>query len=822
MKKYSTIIILLIILVLKTNAQGLIFQNPLSIEDRTSYDVFHNNTPLFHQKLSISFDMKLPYEPSVGYIIRINGQTSNLAYNMFYDGRGNDFFELNEEGRKPLLKYKFKKSHLLDKVWFHMQLIFDSKNKTITLIVDGNKLKTIQNNIPESISPKITFGRSDYLVDLPAFGIKNLVIKDNSKAYSFLLNQTHGTDVYTADGYKIGNIVNPYWGINDAYHWKNIVNLHSTNNAGTCYNAKRHELYFFNRKSLVIYNTALHKKSTKHFVNQCPLKIWLGMTFLDTNNNKLYAYETYREDKKEKDCSIASLNLNTNKWTSESNAQINEGPMHHHGAFFDSRQNRYTIYGGFAAMKYSSTYYTYIIKEHRWQMDHNIIGERFPRYYISMGFDNNRYVYMFGGMGNESGDQTVGRKYFYDLHRIDCKTQKVKKLWEVKWKDGRNVVPVRGMVIMGTKYFYTLCYSESQSDSSLKLYRFSIKDGSYEQLGDSITIHSDRIETNANIYYDKQFKMFIVTVQEFTKGTASIVRAYSINMPVLSAKQYAKISSTPHNNLILFGLIIVFFFFIFVSVYIYKKRQWKQERIIKEKISFRIPEMRANAIYFFGEFTVRDRNNKDITYMFTDKLKQVLCLIIYYSKNGGLSSRFLGEKMWGDKTADKIKNSRSVAINHLRKVLCELDGVEIVYDKNCFKLIFKEPFYCDYIHLLQILDMNDTKDRSIMILRILKRGIFLKMLSVQTLDDFKADTESLLLPDLSAIMERAYNCGNYQLALEYTEIIFNIDPFNDKAYNYNITILQKMNRIKESQKAIHSFNENYYKTFGENYSPKES
>jgi hypothetical protein len=78
-------------------------------------------------------------------------------------------------------------------------------------------------------------------------------------------------------------------------------------------------------------------------------------------------------------------------------------------------------------------------------------------------------------MGNESGEQTVGRKYYYDLYKIDLTTKQISKLWEIPWERD-NVVPVRGMVILNDSSFYTLCYPEHFSESLLKLYRFSLKD----------------------------------------------------------------------------------------------------------------------------------------------------------------------------------------------------------------------------------------------------------------------------------------------------------------------------------------------------------
>lgn len=64
--------------------------------------------------------------------------------------------------------------------------------------------------------------------------------------------------------------------------------------------------------------------------------------------------------------------------------------------------------------------------------------------------DNSLYIY--GGMGNESGEQIVGRQYFYDLHKVDLNNNTVSKLWEIPW-NRENIVPVREMVIQDDSYF---------------------------------------------------------------------------------------------------------------------------------------------------------------------------------------------------------------------------------------------------------------------------------------------------------------------------------------------------------------------------------
>ena len=102
--------------------------------------------------------------------------------------------------------------------------------------------------------------------------------------------------------------------------------------------------------------------------------------------------------------------------------------------------------------------------------------------FSSMGYrkdDNSLYIY--GGMGNESGEQIVGRQYFYDLHKVDLNNNTVSKLWEIPW-NRENIVPVREMVIQDDSYFYTLCYPEHCSNTYLKLYRFAFKERSFSNI----------------------------------------------------------------------------------------------------------------------------------------------------------------------------------------------------------------------------------------------------------------------------------------------------------------------------------------------------
>lgn len=799
---------------------GLAFQNPAnSIEKRTSYNVFGEHEEQFSERLDISFDMRLPYREEVGYIVRVIDKTDNKIFNVFYDGRGNDYFELNREGYKGLIKIPFNRQKLMLKQWFKVHISFNMKRQTISMSIDGEQksttLPTGKNSLPRVIQASIVFGRSDYLIDVPSFAMRNLVVSDADSRWRFPLKQTSGTTVLDEQHHTVGIVNSPYWLLNDHYHWTPLLSWKSDTPAGHNFFVPNHQLLYYNNDSLYIYNVVTGATQRQPFAQPCPVKLYLGTNFIDPSHHKLYSYETFREKKTETEPSVASLNLDTYQWNVESTVQINEGQMHHHGSFYRPDTQQFIIYGGFANMQYSSRFYSYNVSDHHWHMLNEVQGERFPRYFLSMGYDGKRYAYIFGGMGNESGDQTVGRRFFYDLHRYDTRTNRVEKVWNIDWKHYRDIVFSKSMVLTRDS-FYTIGYSEFKSNSYIHLYRFSLRDGHFCQLGDSILIHPDRIETETSLYYDSLLHRFIVTVHEYKDERHNTLRAYSINAPAITEAVFENYEHDQAHSSWLPYIIALLAAIVTTGVWLFHRAQ--RRRIIVSNDSEPETEgIQPNTLYLFGNFTACGRNGRDISYLFTDKLRLLLCLILQHSAEGGISSQQLGYEMWGYKTPEKIKNSKSVAINHLRRVLKEFEGVTLVYESGKFKLDTQATFHCDYFSLLNLLNDETASlyERRVPILDIVCRGKFLTFMDAPVLDTFKSSTEQLLLKPLIALMNASVEQSDYKSVLHCVKCIFYIDPTNETAFHTQTRVLKRLGKTMELQDAIIHYNETYKKMYGE-------
>ncbi|MBK5723080.1 DNA-binding transcriptional activator [Dysgonomonas sp. Marseille-P4677] len=821
MKRFYCILLILLFTQFSFS-QGLKFKgNEQPIDKRTSYNVFKDKSYAFSSYFNIEFRFSLNPPTHIGYIIRIKNEKSNTIYNLFYDGQGeNLIFKFNEEGKSSLITAEMNKDELLKRDWFKMAISFDLQNDSIKLTINNKVFSVGQTGLPNKYYPIIVFGKSDHIIDVPSFAIKDLIV-GNDKKYSFALKENEGEVVHDQNGNSIGFVSEPEWLINEAYHWSFKALFKSKTIAGANYNPEREEVYYFNSDSIFRYNVRSGESTKQAFIGKCPIKLVLGTNFVDTKNSKLYAYEVHYNNPYDGP-SMASLDLNTYMWTPETSVRL-PIQLHHHTSYLDTSENKYTIFGGFGNMRYSENFYSFDLDSKEWNIS-NFDGDTiFPRYFSSMGYlKATNSLYVFGGMGNESGEQVVGRKYFYDLHKVDLTTKRITKLWEIPWNND-NVVPVRGMVILNDSCFYTLCYPEHFSDSFLRLYRFSLKDGSYEILGDSIPIHSDRITTNANLYYDDKLKSLFAVVQEFDDDIISDLKIYSLIFPPITAEQLADYAKTGNSN-VRPWLVLLSCICIAVIIYIlYKKLKTSHtiEQIISETSQKQDKkpgrQARPNSIYLFGEFLVRDKHNRDITYMFSTKLRQAFCIILQYSTEEGISSQRLSHLLWPDRPEDKVKNSRGVTINHLRKVLGELDGIALIYDKGFFKLVYTADCYCDYLRCFEIIQFRSIESDKEELIDILARGKFLKSADMPLFDLFKETVEHKLEPVLLVEMKNSFEQENYQATIDLTEAIFDIDPMNDEAIIYQVKALLKLKLNDEAKRRYQIFITEYKRMIGNNY-----
>ena len=803
-------------------SQGLLFQaNDKEIKERTSLQIFQEGEiPCFTKNFQLSFELSIRDFDTFGYVFLLKEDQGKTKYSFTYtylDGE-NSTFKFNTDGKENHYSLNLRNDALAYQ-WIPVSFAFDLQQDVLTIRIGDNEKKITSLGLKDTFCPHLFFGRYDYILDMPTFAIRNLKLEgDRSHSYTFPLNENEGEEVHTSTGKVLGTVVNPVWLINGSYHWEKLFEYSFQTPSGITFEPDSQRLIIFSQDSLLTYNLLKRQPQKYSYSNKLPVKLQLATHFMNTTDGKLYVYEL--NNLPLGDATVAALDLNNQEWKQTGVAAL-PVQLHHHDGFWDETTGKYLVFGGFGNKRFNNTFLEYDIEGDRWDTL-SYSGDRIiPRYFSGMAVNKNReHIYVFGGMGNESGEQSVGRNYLHDLYLLDRKQQSVRRLWQNA--SGHRLVVARDMILTpDEKYIYALCYPEYLSDTYLQLYRLTVDDGTMKALGDSIPMRSEEIMTNANLYYNSLTHEYYCTTTEFDKKGHTVIRTYVLSAPPVSLdeiRSYGSRSSLEIRWLwIMAGIGVLL---LAGGVLFVRKKRGKQRNAVLESSSvlmsppvgrepdksvqgketlakedFESSLVRPNAVYLFGPFTVIDRNGRDITHLISSRLRQVFIYILLHSTHNGVLSASLNEVFWPDKPDDKVKNLKGVTINQIRKNLAELDGVELVHDKGYFRLVFTDC-YCDYFRFRTLKNAEEVENELGI---LLMRGKFLDGMDAGMMDHFKQKVEEFLSSFLPLEIERLYQQHKYDAVIRFCNVLFRVDPVNELALAYG---MHALNHTGSSQEAI--------------------
>ena len=818
MLKYYLIFFFLLFTSLQTVAQGLLFHaNDDLISNRTSYNVFENKYPVFKNHLAIQFDLAvLDADDSFGYICLIRDKNEAAAYSVItHEKNDTVYFRLNVDSHKDLFDVPIGKKSVDYWEWHTISIDLQSDKNRIVLRIDNKDYTVNVSNLPSAFIPKIVFGKQDNAIDVPKMALRNLSVEGKNKTYLFPFHENEGMIVHDSSGKEYGKVSNPIWLINRAYHWTLRHSFFSHSVAAVNYDKKKGRLIMTNRDSIIFYQPTSNQSEVYISKNKLPVALHLGMSFIDTLYDRFYVYETYNI--KKENPSVAALNLSDFTWHIVSNDQLDDY-RHHHAGFFNSQKQLYMIFGGFGNQKYSSDFLEYNLSTGKWEKVTYSGDEIFPRFFSGEAVIDSENALIFGGIGNETGDQNLGKSYFYDCFHINNSNHSIKKLWTTHL-DHKGLVSVRNMVISeDNKSFYTLCYPEYKPDTFLKLYCFSIQNGSFEILGDSIPMNSERIETNANLYYNSVAKELYCVTQEFIPEGSSRINVYSLSYPPISKSYLLGVHLIAHKTFILFRLyfiipIIIFLIALFIGYsFLHRKKEERIAKILNTK-SFTIEkEPKTNSITLWGDFTVKDKFGKDITYLFSPKVKQLfLYILLSGEKNGqGVSSSQIDEAIWPDKHHENAKNLRGVTLNQIRKILLDITGIELIHNGKYFKFEIQDTVYCDYLECKKALCMLTSNAAVLDVVlpkigSIVSKGTLLQSINFDFVRTIRKEFDNYFLNFLFPLLDAHFKEQQYGKVIQITQIIYCIDEINEMALRYELDFYRKIGRKEMLQKRYNTF-----------------
>lgn len=813
---------LLILFAESTFSQGLWFKSTQQsqIADRTSYAVFSERAPMFREKLSVSFELSVIDPDSFGFICVVDAENSNKDYSLSYvkGSATHSYLKLNLKGEENLLTVPVPASLLGKGQWIKVSLDFHLKEKQVFVTVNSEKFEVKEPELNDLVNARIYFGKNENVIDIPSFAIRNLTVSNSRETYNFQFKEYAGNEVHDQHGNAMGWVDNPFWLINDSYHWKPRFSYAVDQIVAVNYDTISQKILVAGKDSLILFDMQRNTIERHAFTNELEVPLRLETSFFA--NEKFFVYEV--NDVKSELPTIASLDMATLTWTNNSFLKLKQ-QLHHHDAFWDAPSQHLWLFGGFGNNRLSNAFYSYDIANDSWNSVDFSGDEITPRFFSGMGKYNDQLL-LFGGVGNKTGDQSIGKIYYYDCYAIDLNTRTIKKLWELDRGD-KKLVSTRELVMADDqKSFYTLCYPEYIPQTYLKLYKYNIKTGDYTILGDSIPMVSEEIQTNANLYLNHKTKELYCMTQEVRRGSTKL-KIYSIDNPPISASDLY-VNPDKKAGLVYWILGGIVLLLAGGSVFYYF-RKWTRSKVpvpmSPQKKVVQIQQARKNAVYVFGVFTVYNRDGQDCTYLFSPQIKQLFLLILLRSVSGeyGITSEEIYSLLWPTKPLKNAKNLKGVTINKVRTILNDLDGIELVLEKQHFRFQVTEAFYCDYFDLksldLLVADKIDEYDHRRLV-DITSRGAFLQSGDSELFDPYKRDFADHLLILVPDILKYYYLQNELSKVMEMAEVLYFVDELNECAFYYLISACLRLGDESSAKKHYNSYILKYRKIQGEDYS----
>ena len=855
-----TICFLLLLLTLlclpgQSPAQGLQFYgNEKRIAERSSLCVFsEGEAPSAVQRLSVSFSYNAQNVESPGYIFYLKDAESDIAYNLTYDydiPRRTGNFRFAQDGRQ-IFHTTTLPARAIHRNRMQVSIRMDFAQNRASIRI-GNDSASIDDigwpTRQRKFTPQLFFGMYRHILETASFCLHDLRVECDGRTWAFPLDESRGEAVHDNQGTVTGHAENPVWLINDAYHWKPLYHYRSSSPAGFAFSTGQQLAYIYNRDSLIVYDPYQHYAQGYPYESPA-LPVRLGMCFFDEADSCIYAYELNGGD-----TYMARIDPATRRWKfiDQGKADLQ---MHHHAGIFHQRDKRFLFFGGYGNRSYYNTFIRYDLAARRWDTVRFDGPSVPPRFFVGMTLaPDGRHAYLYGGKGNEAGDQNVGIRYYYDLYRLDLGLHRIEKLWEDRHADSdEDRVPARDMVpTPDGKWIYLLAYPEYKPKTHLRLYRLSVADGRCEALGDSIPMASEEIATNANLYYSARLNEFYCVVQEFGKYGDNDTRIYALSAPPVDEAAVHRYdrpqASSASAGRWIGAIVLVLIAGAAIGFAVARKRKQKpqappttapaaedtppalprpaalpqekpQEPEEETPDAPQPPALPAqNRLHLFGPFCAIDRRGRDMSHLFSPKIRHLFLYILINSvlKDGVLSAD-LNVLFWPDKPEDKIKNLKNVHINHLRKALQDIDGIELLHNQGYYRLQLSEELFCDFRRFAALTgNLTRTPEQAEEreeLVALLSRGKFLDTVRNELFDYPKQQVESFVIP----FLEQQLKSTPPAAAIRLCKILQAWDPLSETALQQAVRAYRRCHQPDKALQAYKTFTAEWLHLMGEAY-----
>ena len=800
-------------------------------DKKTSLFLNEGNSIELNNSFSISFDISFWDSKKFGPILRIDDEQGNEIRVIYIQFKNKDtsYIQIIEPVQKSSIEIKIPKNHLTRNHWFNFKLTIDQNNKFLKAFWNNNFAGKIGYQVHKQNQFRFAFGIKELNnlndFDVPGIVIKNIIISENNKIkYQWELNPFKENPLLDKFEYLKIEAVNPVWLYQDHQKWKRVADFKISDHPISCYgvafDSVNSRLFVDRKNDLLIYNLITGKDSIIKYNSPSPA--YWNELFYDNEKQLLYSFMNGMGK-------VSIFDLNKKEWIVADTSLNTDGHYFGSAKFCYPNENNLYLLGGYGWYSTKNDLFKYDFKQKEWEKVKLNKNEMTPRTWFTLGkgFKKGEFI-IYGGVGNENGNQEHGFKTYYDFYLLNMNDLTIKKI-NYPNIDSTNYSSLANYLQLDQKDSAVFFLSKVTEENNPNIYlnELNLSTGILSKVGDNFwKAKADKWYYNY-LYYSKSTKEFIAVIFDTTT-----VELYSINYPPIpeTAKVYTENTDTNENySVILFstiiGAIVIGFSFIY-----FKKRKTKLSQTINANNygnEMFIPEKSKtkNSINLFGGFSICDKDGNEISQTLSPKLKEIFLLILIKSLNNhhsGITSEELSAIIWRDASPDSGKANRGVAINKIRKILSSVDGVDIEFSDKLWFIKINNGSSCDYVEYLKFCNASKLEcffknDSMSLLIKKLEGGEFLKGISYEWLDSIKFAINNEIIEFLKRYLNNSQiQIGTEQL-LKLYDVILSFDSVDQDAIKLKIKTLSSTGKHHIAKSTYGLFIAEYKRLYDENY-----
>ena len=816
----------------QNSVEGLLFNsiydNEGSSNSATSLRIPSSNIISYDKNLSVEFDVFFWRKNPFGFILSAgNTNEPNLFVLSYSDYKSTDtsYIELTYADRPSIISIP-----ILDKEqgwgqWKNIKLFFESEQQRVGLSFQNQKIIWYKENIPPSNEMQFAFGSTSFVVEPPRMAIKNILIsRDSEESIIWKLNENNGNvassnhengrswDGKVSDGVWIKEMHN---------HLKPVVShkVYSNKFQFIGVDDEKNEFIYLLNDSLFYFNNQSGKIIKK-----------LPFSYIPENN---FVYK-YHPTKKLIFAThgggggpISYFNQKKNNWENYNEGFTSDG-LYYTSSFLYNYLNQdiYSL-GGYGWYEQKNILQKYNHKSMSWEKKQYVTENSslfFPRCKATVAYDYEKDKYfLYGGGGNESGKQQQGFRELNDFWVLDLNKYKFKRIWKDSSQIKENNSKFQKIAISPKfKLIYKIIGDEglAKDNSLVKNNEFEVLVSSFEWRNFKkfkIKIREEK-GTNINILHFQNLDMTdeLLVIYSLRNSNENSIVFSTIKTPLIPT--YVEENSYASIVLMSFISCGLLFFFLTTRWSSFNGRSRKQKELsLPSKFKNNLSEDKGLSIKLLNKFEIINKgktiSNKDWK---SKKARDLFVLIILKGKSGA-SLDEIHKIFWPDVSLESARNSRAVALSHIRKILASYENL-LVSDEEVIKFNSNNDVFIDYRYLQHLIKISkcDT-NYGMSAFLIFNEGRLAPSIHSNWIKPFRSELFEHITKYARGFAEKLINNKDWEKLGFIGNKLLLWNSFHDDGLRYSVLANRMLEKNALSHKVYTDFTKNYEMQSGEKY-----